>query len=43
MSVGTLKHCSTLTGEILTLQGVGVNEVDGAGDPDANTHLTHVS
>lgn len=28
---------------ILTLQGVGVNQVDGAGDTDANAHLTHVA
>lgn len=27
---------------ILTLQGVGIDEVDGAGDTDTNTHLTHV-
>lgn len=29
--------------EILTLQGVGIDEVDGAGDTDADTHLTHVA
>lgn len=33
---------STAAADILTLQGVGINEVDGAGDADANTHLTHV-
>lgn len=29
--------------EILTLQGAGINEMDGAGDTDAYTHLAHVS
>lgn len=28
--------------QILTLQCVGINEVDGAGDTDADAHLTHV-
>lgn len=33
---------STPAIEILTLQGSGIDEVDGAGDTDAHTHLTHV-
>ena len=28
--------------EILTLQRVGIDEVDRAGDTDTHTHLTHV-
>lgn len=42
MSVGPVKLSSAPVVDILTLQGVGIDEVDGAGDTDAHTHLTHV-